>query len=702
MKCEILHESAGRIRVHIIKQRMSFEEADKLEYYLLSFDNVEKAVVYERTCDAVVFYTGKRKSIIDALAFFSFAKTEVDVPAGSSRALRVQYEEKLVSLCLTYFAKKLFLPGWILNAVTVVKGAFYFFRGLRSLLKGRLDVSVLDATSITVSILRGNFSTASSVMFLLSIGDILEEWTHKKSVDDLARTMSLNIEKVWLRVDGADVLTPISDINVGDMIVVRTGSMIPLDGKVFEGDCMVNQASMTGEPLPVHKSVGDPVFAGTAVEEGECVIYVDKPMGSGRYDRIIKMIKDSENLKSAAENKSAYVADRLVPVCLGGTVLTYLLTRDVTRAVSVLMVDFSCALKLAMPITMLYGINEAGRHKITVKGAKFLETLSEADTIVFDKTGTLTHASPQVAKIITFGGYEEENVLRMAACMEEHYPHSMANAVVDEAKRRNISHEEMHSKINYVVAHGISSEIDNEKVIIGSYHFVFQDEGSVIPEGEQEKFDSLPLNYSLLYMAISGKLACVICIDDPVRTEAADVIKELKALGIKKTVMMTGDSRHMAEAVANALNLDEFYAEVLPEQKADFVEQEQAKGRKVVMIGDGVNDSLALSKADVGIAISDGAAIAREIADITITADDLYSLVTLKKISNLLMKRIRSNYRMIIGFNFSLILLGVFGVLPAATSALLHNISTIMISLYSMTSLLPEKDRDEVLQIEEK
>ena len=694
MKCKILHESSGRIRVHIQKDRLSFEEADRLEYYLLSFAGVEKVKVYVRTGDAAVFYNGSREGIIKALSAFSFEMAAAEVPDGSKRALQAEYEEKIVSLVIRHFAKKMFLPARIVNIITTLKALKYFFRGLRSLLKGRLDVSVLDAVSITVSILTGDFSTAGSVMFLLSVGDILEEWTHKKSVDDLARTMSLNVEKVWLKLDDTEVLVPVSQAKAGDRIIVRTGGMIPLDGKVYSGDCLVNQASMTGEPLPVRKSAGDPVFAGCAVCEGECEILVEKPAGSGRYDRIIKMIEESESLKSSVENRSASMADKLVPVCLGGTVLTYLLTQNASKAISVLMVDFSCALKLAMPIAMLYGMNEAMRHKAQVKGAKFLEAIACADTIVFDKTGTLTNASPKVELVIPFGGWDEAEALRTAACMEEHYPHSMANAVVQAAKSKGLRHDEMHSKINYIVAHGISCEISGEKAIIGSYHFVFEDEGCTVPEGEKEKFENLPADYSHLFMAVSGQLACVICIDDPVKPEAKNVIKELKKLGITKAVMMTGDSFRMAESVARELSLDEFYAEVLPEQKAEFVKKEQACGRKVIMVGDGINDSPALSNADAGVAISDGAAIAREIADITITSDDLESLVTLKKISNLLMKRINSNYRAIIGFNLMLIILGIAGILPSGTSALLHNASTILISLYSMTPLLKDDPKN--------
>ena len=693
MKCIILHESRGRIRIHAALKHMTFAQADKLQYYLLSLGFVSDAKVYERTCDAVINYNGDRQNVISALARFSMEHTEVAVPDHTGRELNAEFEDRLITTILKHFAKKLLFPFWLRTAINVIKSIPYICKGINSLLHGRLDVAVLDATSITVSMLRADFSTAGSIMFLLTIGDILEEWTHKKSVDDLARTMSLNIEKAWLKTaDGQEILVALDKICVGDLIIIRTGGMIPLDGKVAEGEAMVNQASMTGESIPVHKSPGSYVYAGTAVEEGECVIRVEKEFGSGRYDRIITMIEESEKLKSDVENRAASIADGLVPYSLGGTVLTYLLTRNVTKALSVLMVDFSCALKLVMPITMLSAMKEAGQHGMTVKGGKFLETVADADTIIFDKTGTLTYAQPKVVSVVPFGGRDENDMLRIAACLEEHYPHSMANAVVEEARLRGLDHEEMHSKVEYVVAHGISSEVNGEKVVIGSYHFTFQDEGCVLPEGEQERFDALPDEYSHLYMAIGGVISAVICIDDPLRTEAADVIKQLKRLGISKVVMMTGDSERMARSVAARVQVDEYHAEVLPEDKAAFVRAEHERGRKVIMIGDGVNDSLALSEADVGIAINDGAAIAREIADITISADDLYSLVIMRRLSLVLMQRIKSSYYRIIGFNFSLIVLGVLGVFTPAVSALLHNTSTVLFSMYGMTNLLPESD----------
>lgn len=693
MKCIILHESRGRIRVHAALKHMTFAQADKLQYYLLSLGFVSDAKVYERTCDAVINYNGDRQNVISALARFSMEHTEVAVPDHTGRELNAEFEDRLISTIIKHFAKKLFFPFWLRTAINIIKSIPYICKGINSLLHGRLDVAVLDATSITVSMLRADFSTAGSIMFLLTIGDILEEWTHKKSVDDLARTMSLNIEKAWLKTpEGHEVLVPLDKIGIGDHVIIRTGCMIPLDGKVAEGEAMVNQASMTGESIPVHKSVGSYVYAGTAVEEGECIICVEKEFGSGRYDRIITMIEESEKLKSDVENKAASIADGLVPYSLGGTVLTYLLTRNITKALSVLMVDFSCALKLVMPITMLSAMKEAGQHGMTVKGGKFLETVADADTIIFDKTGTLTYAQPKVVSVVPFGGRDENDMLRIAACLEEHYPHSMANAVVEEARLRGLDHEEMHSKVEYVVAHGISSEVNGEKVVIGSYHFTFQDEGCVLPEGEQERFDALPDEYSHLYMAIGGIISAVICIDDPLRTEAADVIKQLKGLGISKVVMMTGDSERMARSVAARVKVDEYHAEVLPEDKAAFVRDEHERGRKVIMIGDGVNDSLALSEADVGIAINDGAAIAREIADITISADDLYSLVIMRRLSLVLMHRIKSSYYRIIGFNFSLIVLGVLGVFTPAVSALLHNTSTVLFSMYGMTDLLPEND----------
>lgn len=693
MKCIILHESRGRIRIHAALKHMTFAQADKLQYYLLSLGFVSDAKVYERTCDAVINYNGDRLNVISALARFSMEHTEVAVPDHTGRELNAEFEDRLITTIIKHFAKKLLFPFWLRTAINVIKSIPYICKGINSLLHGRLDVAVLDATSITVSMLRADFSTAGSIMFLLTIGDILEEWTHKKSVDDLARTMSLNIEKAWLKTaDGQEVLVALDKICVGDLIIIRTGGMIPLDGKVAEGEAMVNQASMTGESIPVHKSPGSYVYAGTAVEEGECVVRVEKEFGSGRYDRIITMIEESEKLKSDVENRAASIADGLVPYSLGGTVLTYLLTRNVTKALSVLMVDFSCALKLVMPITMLSAMKEAGQHGMTVKGGKFLETVADADTIIFDKTGTLTYAQPKVVSVVPFGGRDENDMLRIAACLEEHYPHSMANAVVEEARLHGLDHEEMHSKIEYVVAHGISSEVNGEKVVIGSYHFTFQDEGCVLPEGEQERFDALPDEYSHLYMAIGGVISAVICIDDPLRTEAADVIKQLKGLGISKVVMMTGDSERMARSVAARVQVDEYHAEVLPEDKAAFVRAEHERGRKVIMIGDGVNDSLALSEADVGIAINDGAAIAREIADITISADDLYSLVIMRRLSLVLMQRIKSSYYRIIGFNFSLIVLGVLGVFTPAVSALLHNTSTVLFSMYGMTNLLPESD----------
>ena len=693
MKCVILHESKGRIRIHAALKHMTFAQADKLQYYLLSLGFVTDAKVYERTCDAVINYSGDRQDVISALARFSMEHTKVAVPDHTGRELNAEFEDRLITTIIKYFTKKLIFPFWLRTAINIIKSIRYISKGINSLLHGRLDVAVLDATSISVSLLRADFSTAGSIMFLLTIGDILEEWTHKKSVDDLARTMSLNIEKAWIRTaDGQEVLVPLNKIGIGDLVIVRTGCMIPLDGKVAEGEAMVNQSSMTGESIPVHKSVGSYVYAGTAVEEGECIVRVEKEFGSGRYDRIITMIEESEKLKSDVENKAASIADGLVPYSLGGTVLTYLLTRNVTKALSVLMVDFSCALKLVMPITMLSAMKEAGQHGMTVKGGKFLETVADADTIIFDKTGTLTYAQPKVVSVVPFGGRNEDDMLRIAACLEEHYPHSMANAVVEEARLRGLDHEEMHSKVEYVVAHGISSEVNGEKVVIGSYHFTFQDEGCVLPDGEQERFDALPNEYSHLYMAIGGIISAVICIDDPLREEAADVIRQLKELGISKVVMMTGDSERMARSVAGRVNVDEYHAEVLPEDKAAFVQAEHEKGRKVIMIGDGVNDSLALSEADVGIAINDGAAIAREIADITISADDLYSLVIMRRLSLVLMQRIKSSYYRIIGFNFSLIVLGVLGVFTPAVSALLHNTSTVLFSMYGMTNLLPESD----------
>lgn len=697
MKCKILHESRGRIRVHLMCNRMTLHDADILEYYMRNIDGVTSVKVYDRTQDAIIIYKTERKSIIRALAKFSFkAKEAIElVPEHTSRQLHRDFEDRLIFTTVSHIATKLFLPVPIRTALTLFRSIKYIRKGLKALLSRKLSVSVLDATAVSVSIIRGDFSTASSVMFMLNLGEILEDWTHKKSVADLASTMSLNVDKVWLKTDTCEVLVPIGDIQAGDKIVVRTGNMIPLDGKVVSGEATVNQSSMTGESLPVVKTVGSYVYAGTVAEEGECVICVDKASGSGKYDRIVRMIEESEKLKSVAEDKASSLADKLVPYMLGGTILTYLLTRNVTKAMAVLMVDFSCALKLAMPIAVLSAMRESNDYNISVKGGRFLEAVANANTVVFDKTGTLTYATPKVAEIVTFGNHTENEMLRLAACLEEHYPHSIANAVVDEAKKRGLSHEEYHSEVKYVVAHGISSAVNNKKVIIGSYHFVFEDEGCSIPEGDEEKFHSLSSEYSHLYLCISGELAAVICIYDPLRSEAKDAIAALHKCGISKVVMMTGDNKKTAKAVAKIVGVDEYYAEVLPEDKANFIRSEKAKGRKVIMIGDGVNDSPALSEADAGIAINTGAAIAKEIADITIASENLFEIVTLRKLSEALMARIHRNYRFIVSFNLMLIILGVSGVILPTTSALFHNMSTLGISLKSMTNLLEEKDFEE-------
>lgn len=697
MKCKILHESRGRIRVHLMCNRMTLHDADILEYYMRNIDGVTSVKVYDRTQDAIILYKTERKNIIRALAKFSFkAKEAIElVPEHTSRQLHRDFEDRLIFTTVSHIATKLFLPVPIRTALTLFRSIKYIKKGLKALLNRKLSVSVLDATAVSVSIIRGDFSTASSVMFMLNLGEILEDWTHKKSVADLASTMSLNVDKVWLKTDTCEVLVPIGDIQAGDKIVVRTGNMIPLDGKVVSGEATVNQSSMTGESLPVVKTVGSYVYAGTVAEEGECVICVDKASGSGKYDRIVRMIEESEKLKSVAEDKASSLADKLVPYMLGGTILTYLLTRNVTKAMAVLMVDFSCALKLAMPIAVLSAMRESNDYNISVKGGRFLEAVANANTVVFDKTGTLTYATPKVAEIVTFGNHTENEMLRLAACLEEHYPHSMANAVVDEAKKRGLSHEEYHSEVKYVVAHGISSAVNDKKVIIGSYHFVFEDEGCSIPEGDEEKFHSLSPEYSHLYLCISGELAAVICIYDPLRSEAKDAIAALHKCGISKVVMMTGDNKKTAKAVAKIVGVDEYYAEVLPEDKADFIRSEKAKGRKVIMIGDGVNDSPALSEADAGIAINTGAAIAKEIADITIASENLFEIVTLRKLSEALMARIHRNYRFIVSFNLMLIILGVSGVILPTTSALFHNMSTLGISLKSMTNLLEEKDFEE-------
>ena len=694
MKCNILHESPNRLRVHLHCARMSLHEADLLEYYLRSVDGVTEVTVYDRTQDAVVRYTGQRSAVIGALASFSFAKAEVMelVPEHTSRALNREFEDKLAMTVMRRIFSKLLLLAPITTAMALYRSVKYIREGLTALWHGELTVAVLDATAVTVSMVRGDFSTAGSVMFMLRLGEILEEWTHKKSVADLAGAMSLNVDKVWLQSGDTEVLVPIGDVQLGDRILVRTGSLIPLDGQVVSGEAMVNQASITGESMPVVKRPGSPVYAGTVAEEGQCVVEVQKVQGSGRYDRIVRMIEESEKLKSTTEDKAARLADRLVPYTLGGTVLTYLLTRNVTKMLAVLMVDFSCALKLAIPVAVLSAMRESSGHHISVKGGRFLEAVAKADTIVFDKTGTLTYATPKVAQIVPFGGHREGDMLRLAACLEEHYPHSMANAVVEEAKRRGLTHEEYHSQVQYVVAHGISSMVENKKVIIGSAHFVFEDEGCCIPEGEQEKYDALPAAYSHLYLCIDGELAAVICIHDPLRREAKDAVKALHESGFSNVVMMTGDNRRTAESVAAEVGVDAVYAEVLPEDKAAFIRQEKEKGHTVIMVGDGVNDSPALSEADAGIAISTGAAIAREIADITVASEDLFELVTLRKLSEALMDRIHGSYRFIVAFNLSLITLGVAGVLPPAISALLHNTSTLGIGLKNMTDLLEEHE----------
>ncbi len=692
MKCKILHESAGRMRVHLNCRRMTLHQADVLEYYLRNVDGVREVSVFDRTQDAVIVYRADRAALVHALAAFSFDKAETMdlVPDHTTRALNREFEDKLAVTVIRRCISKLFLPAPITTALALLRSVKYIREGLSALWHGKLSVAVLDATAVTVSMARGDFATAGSVMYMLHLGEILEDWTHKKSVADLAGAMSLNVDHVWLKTGETETLVPIGDIQAGDCVVVRTGNLIPLDGKVVSGEAMVNQASMTGESMPVPKREGSYVYAGTVAEEGECVISVEKVSGSGRYDRVVRMIEESEKLKSTAEDKASRMADRLVPYTLGGTVLTYLLTRNVTKMLSVLMVDFSCALKLSMPIAVLSAMRESSSYHISVKGGRFLEAVAQANTIVFDKTGTLTYATPKVAQIVTFGGNEESEMLRLAACLEEHYPHSIANAVVAEAKNRGLTHEEYHSQVQYVVAHGISSIVGDKKVLIGSAHFVFEDEGCRIPEGEQAKFDTLPAAYSHLYLCIDGELAAVICIHDPLRREAREAVRALHESGFTNVVMMTGDNRRTAEAVAAEVGVDAVYAEVLPEDKAAFIRQEKAKGHTVIMVGDGVNDSPALSEADAGIAISTGAAIAREIADITVASEDLFALVTLRKLSQALMERIHGSYRFIVGFNLTLIALGVAGVLPPTTSALLHNGSTLGIGLKNMTDLLDE------------
>ena len=694
MKFIIKHEIKGRLRIHAVQGRMTCAQADTLCWFLGKQEYVTDAKVYERTADAVICYTGSREEMIAVLKGFSYENTDVpeNVLASSGRELNSSFREQLITRVILHYGSKLIVPCPIRKVWLTFKALRYIWKGLKCLVRRKIEVPVLDAAAIGVSVIRGDFSTAGSVMFLLGAGELLEEWTHKKSVGDLARSMSLNVKKVWLKKDGQEILVNASEIQPGDTVVIHMGNVIPFDGEVSGGEGMVNQASLTGESLPVRREKGKTVYAGTVLEEGELEILVKAVSGSTRFEKIVTMIEDSEKLKSALESKAEHLADKLVPYTLLGTGIAGLVTRNVTKALSVLMVDFSCALKLAMPIAVLSAIREAGRHGITVKGGKYLEAVAEADTIVFDKTGTLTKARPTVKKVVIFGDYPEDEVLRIAACLEEHFPHSMAKAVVVAAKKRKLYHEEMHSKVEYIVAHGISSYIEEKKVVIGSSHFVFEDEGCRIRPEMQERFDTLPSEYSHLYLAIDGELTAVICIEDPLREEAADMVRMLKEEGLKKIVMMTGDSERTAASIAGRVGVDEYYSEVLPEEKARFVEKEKEAGRKVIMIGDGINDSPALSAADAGIAISDGAEIAREIADITIAADDLRVIVTLRRLANAMMKRIQSNYRGIVGINSGLIALGVGGVIQPTTSALLHNTSTLAISLKSMQDLLPEEE----------
>ena len=690
MRFRIEHELKGRMRLHVCTKKMSYEEADTLQYYLGSFPFVTKVKVHENIGNVTVNYVGSRKRLCEVLA--AYRPEKVDVPDeflhNSGRKLNEEYKEKLINKVLFMAGTKLFLPAPVRTVITVIRAGKYWKEGIKTLAHRKIEVPVLDATAIGVSVLRGDMNSANSIMFLLGIGEILEEWTHKKSVEDLARSMSLNITKVWQLVNGKEVLVPSNAIVPGDEVVVHMGNVIPFDGVLTSGDAMVNQASLTGEPLPVHKTTGGYVYAGTVVEDGDLTLKVEKSAGGTRFEKVVAMIEDSEKLKSSLEGKAEHLADRLVPYTLAGTGLVYLLTRNVTKTLAVLMVDFSCALKLAMPISVLSAIREASHYQVTVKGGKYLEAMSEADTIVFDKTGTLTKAQPTVVDVIPFCEAQSDELLRIAACLEEHFPHSMAKAVVDAAAQKGLVHEEIHSKVEYIVAHGISSFVEGKKVVIGSAHFIFEDEKCVVPEGYQSRFDSLPEEYSHLYLAVDGKLCAVICIEDPLREEAAEVIQELKKVGIKNVVMMTGDSNRTARAIAARVGVDRYFAEVLPEDKAHFVEKAKENGSKVIMIGDGINDSPALSAADVGIAISDGAEIAREIADVTVGADNLYQIVTLKQISNALMKRIHTNYRRIVAINAGLIVLGVAGVIQPTTSALLHNSSTLVISLESMKNLL--------------
>ena len=692
MKCTILHEAHGRIRVHLCIKTMSLRQADLLEYYMKNVVGVTDVKVMDRTCDAVIFHDEAKAEIVKALSLFSFEKAETLglVPEHTSRALDREFEDKLVFTVAKRFASKLFLPMPIRSVIAAFRSIKYLSKGFSSLLKGKLSVSVLDATAVGVSIFRGDFGTAGSVMFMLGLGELLEDWTRKKSVSDLAGAMSLNADKVWLKIDGTEILTPVTDIKEGDEIVVRTGNVIPLDGKVVGGEASVNQASMTGESLPVRKATGSYAYAGTVVEDGECIISVEKVSGGGRYDRIVKMIEESEKMKSTAEDKATRLADRLVPYTLGGTALTWLFTRNITKTLSVLMVDFSCALKLSIPIAVISAMKESSRYGISVKGGRFLEAVANADTVVFDKTGTLTKAVPTVAEIVTFGNRREDDMLRLAACLEEHYPHSIANAVVNEAADRGLTHEECHYSVEYIVAHGIIGIVDGHRIAIGSHHFIFEDEGATI--SDEEKFNSISGEYSQLYMSCDGQLVAVILIEDPVRKEAVKVIETLRKRGFSNIVMMTGDSDKTAKAVSKKVGVDRYFSEVLPEDKAEYVKQLKEEGHTVIMIGDGINDAPALSQADAGIAVSTGAAIAREIADITVSTEDLWALETIKELADAAMKRIKKNYRFIISFNSALIALGVIGIITPQVSALLHNVSTLAVGLKSMTALLPPEE----------
>ena len=698
MKFQIKHEIKGRIRIHVIQKRMTFAQADTLQYYLTGYDFIQNVKIQERTCDATIRFQGDREDVIHALRRFSYERIEVpeDFIKNSGREMNHFYWDKLMDQVILHYGTKIFLPMSVRAGIATVKSVKYIWEGLCTLARGRIEVPVLDGTAVGVSVFRGDYATASSVMFLLGIGEILEEWTHKKSVGDLARSMSLNISKVWVLRDGREELEEVTSVQTGDQVVIHMGNVIPFDGDVVGGEAMVNQASLTGESNPVRKAEGDYAYAGTVVEEGEITIRAREVNGSSKYEKIMTMIEESEKLKSSLEGKAAHLADRLVPYTFAGTGLVWLLTRNATKALSVLMVDFSCALKLAMPLTVLSAIREASTYDITVKGGKFLEAMAEADTIVFDKTGTLTKAQPTVVDVISFNGQSSDELLRIAACLEEHFPHSMAKAVVNKAIERNLVHEELHSKVEYIVAHGIYSTLEGRKIIIGSHHFVFEDENAKVPEDKKQLFEELPEQYSHLYMAIDGLLAAVICIEDPLRKEAPEVIRRLKKYGISKVVMMTGDSDRIASTIADKVGVDEYYSEVLPEDKAKFVENEKNAGRKVIMIGDGINDSPALSEANVGIAISDGAEIAREIADVTISADDLYEIATLKQLSDAMVRRINTNYRLIVGINTGLIVLGIAGVFQPTMSALFHNTSTILISLKSMNNLLDQEPVEEI------